>query len=90
MNLLDIADMANREIRITYYPNQDKRFCANFEKGEVSRGVMLVGEHGNADNPIGALNDYTAKIRGKTIIFDSMSENPQKITVPEQTELIKQ
>jgi hypothetical protein len=88
MTILEFADIVKHKIIITYYPNQDCRFSASFEHGEVINGGCLVGEYGTSDNPEGAINDYVAKIQGKDLAFNAMTTNRQEFSVPKSIEMI--
>ena len=80
MDILGFADMINKDIIITYYHNQQKRFSAQFEGGHIKEGKAISGVYGNGHSPTEALNQYLNKIRGKTLVFGSMDE--QIFTVP--------
>jgi len=82
MNIMEYADVLNLEISLTYYPNQDGRWCARFERGEIMEGGCLVGAHGNGQSPTLAIVDYVEQIKGKKMAFNSMSDRRSEFEIP--------
>jgi len=87
ISIFDFADIINKQIIITYYPNQNRRYTAQFEYGEIiekGRECVLCGTYRNADSPRGAIIDYCNKISGQKIVFNAMSkERKQEFNIPE-------
>lgn len=69
MNIIQFADLINQDLEITYYANQQGRYCAHFVGAEIKEGNILVSAHGNGPTPTAALNDYTKKIIGTQLVF---------------------
>jgi hypothetical protein len=83
MNIYEFADVINKELIITRYPQQNGRFVADLEYAEVKDDGMLVSSGGEGQNPIEALNNYAAQISGKTIVFDAYGSKRREYLVPE-------
>lgn len=82
MDVTEYADVLNLEIVIRYYPNQEKRFCARFERVEIKEGSMLAGVSGNASTPGDAMRDYITQISGKLAVKNAYGENRLEFTIP--------
>lgn len=83
MNITDYCDAINATIRINYYPNQRKRFCARIEGAEVKEKGCLASVHGNGITPLAAIADYAKQIAGKVIVFDAFDgEKRRELQVP--------
>jgi len=74
MTLLQFADLIDKQLTITYYANQNGRFCCHFDSGEIKNGALLSTEFRNGLTPEIAMNYYAEAISGKTIVFHAMSE----------------
>lgn len=74
MTIYEFADIIDQQLNITRYSNQNNRWSASFNAGEVKEGPMLVGEYGNGHNSDEAIEDYLTKIRGKRVVFNAMSD----------------
>jgi len=85
MNILDLADVLDKQITIKSYPNQGRRLCASFDHCETKdskESGVLCGSHGNGTTPIKALNDYSGSISGKVLVFDAMTDDRSEFTCP--------
>lgn len=82
MNIYDLADVLNKQISITRYPNQDGRFSAKFENCETKDGGCLCSEYGNGKTPVEAINKYSDAIQGKTLVFGAMSDKRTEFVAP--------
>lgn len=85
MNILELADVLDKQITITYYPNQNSRFCASFdhcETKEYKDSGLLCRSYGNGKTPVKALNDYSSSISGKILIFDAMNDDRSEFACP--------
>jgi len=74
MTITEYVDAINCNIKITYYHNQDNRWCASFEHAEIKdyKGSgILASTHGNGKTPNNALLDYLTQIAGKTLVFNA-------------------
>lgn len=69
MQIEQIADLIDVEISLTYFPNQDGRWCARFDGGNVRDGGTLIGTHGNAKTPDAAISDYCRQVAGRPMYF---------------------
>lgn len=85
MTILEFADVIDQGIKIRYCPNQDGRFYATFESGEVKDGCCLVGSFGNGTSPSEAINEYANEIAGETIVFHARSKDMRKEFVAPKT-----
>jgi len=87
ISIFNFADIINKEIIITYYPNQNGRYSANFEDSEIiekGREHGLCGTYGTGTSPRGAIIDYCNKISGQRIVFNAMSDKyRQEFNIPE-------
>lgn len=81
-NLLEYADIIGRNIKITYYSQQDGRFCASLEHAEIAENSCLIGAFGNGKASVEAMNAYAADISGKTIVFNARGNDRQEFSVP--------
>lgn len=86
INIFEFADIINKNIIITYYPNQKGRFSVSFEYGEIiekGREHVLCGTYSTSDSPTKAIIDYCKKISGQKIIFNAMNEKTrQQFDIP--------
>jgi hypothetical protein len=86
MKLESVADLLNKQIRITRYPNQDNRFSASLDHAEVKTDGGLVSAYGNVSGigatADGAIRDYAKKIAGETIVFGAYTEKREEFTMP--------
>ena len=82
MTITEYADAINRQLEIRYYPNQNHRFSALFEGGEIGGGGVLTTMYGNGQTPDEALQNYAADIKGKTLIFGAMTDKRMEFRVP--------
>ena len=74
MKVTDYVDVINCNIQMTYYHNQNNRWCAKFEYAEVLEhkgSATLVSEHGNGPTPEAALQKYIDGIKGKILVFNA-------------------
>lgn len=86
MNIYELSDMISVNINLTYYANQNGRWCAKFENIDVKDGSVLIREHGNGTSPKAALSDYINKIKGKTLVINRFNLEKYReftITVPD-------
>jgi len=85
MKITEFADMIDEQIRLTYYPNQNMRWSASFERGEIKespRATTLLSTFGDGKTPYEALKNLVPKIEGKTIVFNAMGDNRKVFKVP--------
>lgn len=83
MNIHEFADIIDKSLIITRYPNQHGRFSAHFNGGEVRVNSCLASYYGNGFTPAEALNEYTQMIIGATLVFNATDpENRQTFVVP--------
>lgn len=82
ISITEYADIINVEIVIRYYPNQDTRFSASFERAEVMEGGCLAGFHGNGKSPKEAVDDCLSQIKGKRIAIGAYTDNRREFVVP--------
>jgi hypothetical protein len=88
MNIYEFADIIRKNILITRINNQNGRFFARFEGGEVKKGAILAGNFGNGDTPIEALNAYKNAIVGQTLVFNAASDTArQEFIVPKRLDV---
>ncbi len=77
-----IADLCDANIHMHYCANQDGRWCARFEYGDVKEGSLLRGSHGNGTTPRAALEDYCQIIAGKMIIWSAGTDREKVYVMP--------
>lgn len=82
MKITKLADLLRKKIIIKYYPNQNNRFCANFENCDISENGFLIGEYENGETPEEALINYCKRISNKTIVFNGNSKSEQRYECP--------
>ena len=88
MNILELADILDKQIEITYYPNQNCRFAAYFaycDTKETKNSGVLCSAFGNGNTPIRAINNYAARISNSILIFDAMTDDRSEFKCPELT-----
>ena len=86
INIYDFADIIGRNLIITYYSNQERRFTAKFEYGEIiekGREHGLRSTYGDANSPINSLKNYCVRISGQKIVFDAFNEKRKEFNIPE-------
>lgn len=74
MDIYEFADIIQKDIEITRFANQGNRFIASFKQSYTKGTGTLEGTYGDAKSAIGAIQDYTAKIRGKVLVFEPINE----------------
>ncbi len=83
MNIYEFADVIDKKLVITRYPNQNGRFSANFDHCEIRQNGCLVSAHGNGWTPNEATNAYASIIQECTLIFNAYdSDYRQTYVVP--------
>ena len=84
MNIQEYSDVIQKEIKITYYPNQKGRWTASFKGAEmlVSNGFALLSNYGEGLTPLLAMEDYLFKIIGHTLVFGAYTDKRQEYGVP--------
>ena len=86
MNIEEYCDILNINIRITYYHNQNKRWSASFDGGEIKEDAgssILKSEYGTGKTPELAMIDYLFSVRGKVLVLNAMSEtNRREYVIP--------
>lgn len=83
MTIQELAEVLSKEIHLKRYPHQYGRWIAYFPNCEIKEGNALIGEYGDAKNPNDAIMNYAKKIRGKTLVFNAMTDKRMEFTVPE-------
>ncbi len=84
MTIMEYADAIDKEIVITYYPNQGTRFSAHFDNAETKDDMILSSVFGSGSTPALALKDYAGKIAGKTLVFNATTDRRQTFRVPDK------
>ena len=88
MNIIEFADVIDKQIIIDYYPNQNGRYSAQFDDCEVKKDCILESTHGNGSTPMEATNDYANQISNQKIVFNAYSkEYRQEYRVPQLEEI---
>lgn len=82
MTIEELGDLMQCDLILTRYAAQNNRWCCQFEHAEVKEGCGLLGTHGNAKTPYGAIADYVKKIRGRVIVINAMGDNRREFGVP--------
>lgn len=84
MKVTEYCDILNLQIRLTYYPNQNGRWCATFENCEIKEHESsgMLSEHGNGKTPADAIANYVSLIRGKRLVVSAMSEERREYNIP--------
>lgn len=89
MNIAEYCDVINKNIKVTYYHNQNTRWTACIERAEVKDGNFLTGMYGDGKTPYNAIENYIANIKGKTIVFDAYDKEKRiEYKVPETLTII--
>lgn len=86
MNIYELADLLEINLKITRYNNQNNRFTTSFENCETKESkhsCILAGTYGNANSIIGSIEDYIVQIRGKLLVIKPGSGiNRREFMVP--------
>jgi hypothetical protein len=82
MNIFDLADALNKQIKITRHPNQNNRFSASFERCEIKQGGILKSEYGDGKTPMEAINRYSNAIQGKMLVFNAYRDDRAEFVAP--------
>lgn len=77
-DIFQVADLINEDIMIIRYANQDGRFAASFDDGEIKGDGVLISCYGEGKSPMEALYNYCQQIATKTIVFNSHSKERRK------------
>lgn len=83
MNIYEFADIIGKDIEIIRFANQKGRVAARFERSEIKKGCGLFSEYGEGKTIEEAIKDYVKKIKGKTIVFNAMTDKKQEYNVPD-------
>jgi hypothetical protein len=83
MDIFEYADVIDKQLIITYYPNQKHRFSCDFEHCEIKNGAILRGDYGNGKSINSSINDYVNNIKNKKLVFNAYKENRQEFNCPE-------
>ena len=89
MTIEELSGVINMRIDIANRPNwgdADGLWYASFKGAEVKGDGVLIGCSGNGATPQKALQAYVDEIRGKTLVFNAMSENRIEVQIPELLE----
>jgi hypothetical protein len=86
MKLEKFADIIGVDLKITYYANQQGRFCVQFYNGELMHNGMLRSAHGNGKTYEEAARDYAKEIRGGKLAIDAFTNLRKEFNVPEDLE----
>jgi len=81
MNIQEYCDILNIEINLKYYPNQNGRWCANFDHCEfkdTASSRILASTYGNGFTPQAAIEDFLEQIRGKLMVINATDENKSR------------
>ena len=73
MKLTEFCDVADVELDVKRYPNQNERWTAQFHGAEVKEGGCLASIYGGGGSPLDAIADYIRRIEGATIVLHAMS-----------------
>lgn len=82
MTIFEFADIIDKDICFTRYPNQNGRTVARFDNCEIKRGVILQGNYGDGKDPMEALKKYAVIISGQRLVFNAGSKDRQEYVVP--------
>lgn len=55
--------------------------CVEYKNSEVKDGMFLVSEYGTGIDFESACDDYLAKIRGKTLVFNACSSSRREVSI---------
>jgi hypothetical protein len=87
MTLIEFSDLLGKQIVIRNRPNFHDpagKWYAEFDCGEMTDGMFLKGEHGDAATIEGAMRDYARAISGQRIVFNAGSDRyRQEYNVPQ-------
>lgn len=86
MTIYEFADIIGKDLELTRFNNQSERWVCSFRDSVTKvepADATATGTYGDAKSPIGAVQDYTAKIRGKILVFRAMHPTErQEFNVP--------
>ncbi len=89
MKVTEYCDALNLKILLTYYPNQNGRWCVSFDRCEIKdtpASGVLCSAHESGSTPEAAIAKYVDRIRGKTLVVDAMSDKRRVYFVPQSLE----
>jgi len=78
MRLEQFADIIGVNLEITYYANQDGRFCTQLANTAVREGAVNRYTFGNGKTYEESAREYAREIQGTTIVVDAYSESRRK------------
>jgi hypothetical protein len=88
MNIIEFANVINKQITVNSYPDQNERYSAEFDNCEVKKDCVLEMTYGNGSTPIEAMNDYAKQISNQKIVFNAYSKKyRQEYRVPQLEEI---
>lgn len=66
---------------LVVFKDINDKICVRYENCEVKEGYALVLMVGRGNDFESACDSYLSQIRGKTLVFNSTSENRKEVTV---------
>lgn len=78
MRLEEFADIIGVNLEITYYANQEGRFCTHLANTTVRDGVMNCYVFGNGKDYEESARAYASRIRGTTIVVSANNGTDRK------------
>jgi hypothetical protein len=82
MTIEQFSDLIGVDLIITYYANQENRFCCHFKDTAIKEKGLLRYTHGNGNSYKMAVDDYIERIRGETIVTNAYSGDRKEFNVP--------
>lgn len=87
MKLTEWCDVIGATLQVTYYPNQNTRWCAAVEGMEIKDGGCLATFHGKGNAPYDAILALLRKCQGKTVVFNAYKSNRIEYIFPKNLEI---
>lgn len=91
MSLTEFSDKHALTLEVRERPaNGCARYYAHFKDTELSRGSMLVSEHGNGSTVDEAIRDYCQLIQGQRLVVNAMRPMRREIDIPRELTYVPQ
>ena len=82
MKLTDYANAINKDLKMTYYANQESPWRISIDGLEIMDEGLLVSRFGHGQTPDEAILDYSELLSGEFIVFNPYSQDRVEFTVP--------
>lgn len=83
IHLYMFLDTIDCNLKLFRFPNQNGRWLAEIENGEIKEPGVLVGKFGTGQTPEEAIEDYVQKIKGQTLVVNATTKYRKEFQIPQ-------